>query len=237
MITEEQRKLMSDLDEISNRIAKNEGKDNWIALHDLNLMHCRRFIWNNTECHYFILPCHNFENLIMSEKIVEIVQKKQDLFGTNCTYDVLKGIYDILDPTRDFDSFVEMMSKEQFAYMGELGENGLKRDKVLRLDFFRMTDDQESEFIGGLFHAFKHFNLRGYAITSKQGEVELSWVNHFMDALARAFFRGTYDQTIDADRPHDRVSRINFLEHTYKFVFYYNDEADVYFLNTAYVED
>lgn len=233
MITKQQKQFIEDLDIISCNIAKSEGKDEWLALHDLHLLHCRRIFWEEKDCRYFILPCPSFETLIMEEKILDVVQQNPDLFGTNCTYDVLKGIHSVLAPEIEFDQYVNFISREKFAYLGEFDGDTFNKDKVLRLDFYRLMAQDDSEFIGGLFHAFRHFNLRDFATSTRHGETKLRWIDHFMGALARAFFCGKLEQ----DSRNNYISRIDFLGHTIKFVFYFNSEARVYFLNTAYVED
>lgn len=228
-----QEQFLEDIDEISKSIAISENKDSWVGHHALQLIHCGRIALNEDVHSYFILPCRYFEDLIMKENLLEVVKQNPNLFGTGETINVLEGLHKVVGNYLPFDKFKEFFSQEKFAYIGEYDENGLKRNKILRLDFYRI--DCGNIFIGGLFHAFRHFNFQDIAVTTKKGEHKMSWIHHFMTALVKAFLCQELEQ--DSKDPKCYISRIKQENHTFKFVFFYNKEANVYFLDTAHIDD
>ncbi|MBR4535562.1 MAG: hypothetical protein IKO62_02760 [Bacteroidales bacterium] len=228
-----QEQFLNDIDEISKSISVSEGKDSWLAHPAIQLLHCGEVALFEKAHPYFILPCRYFEDLIINERLLEVVKQNSNLFGTGMTIDVLRGLHNTLYANMPFEKFKESFSQEKFAYIGEYDEKGLKRDRILRLDFYRI--DKENEFIGGLFHTFKHFNFQKLAVTTKKGEQSMSWIHHFMVALVKAFL--CQDLENDPNIKTDYISKIRSGEHNLKFVFYLNKEANVYFLKTAYIED
>lgn len=233
MTSENIRQFIKDIDTISVDIATSEGKEHYLGHPALKYLYSGKLSYKDKDCQYFIYPCKIFNELIMEEKIMDVVKQMPDLFGTNKTEDVLRGLHKMLATNLPFEVYAEMISKEQFAFIGEWSDNKLIREKILRLDLYRLNHNYV--FTGGLFHAFRHFNLQGYALTTCMGEYKLSWIRHFIVALLKAFLCQDLDK--DPEDTNRYISKIQQECHTFKFVFYYNKEAKVYFLDTAHIND
>lgn len=91
-------------------------------------------------------------------------------FGTNNAKDILEVLFHVSDAKQwiwDINEFEYHISTETFC-LALFKENGIMSDHVLRFDLFRKLDKSESEtnderleFTGGLFHALKHFSIKG----------------------------------------------------------------------------
>ena len=228
------QKFYDEIKDISHAIAQSENKVKW-DVPSLSNIQCYLHSVGSELHQYFILPTNWFKALILEEKIVDAVKKQPNLFNSKSTFCVLKGIHDSLYEGVPCDNYHRIISGEQFAYMGKFEGDSLVRDRILRLELFRLTDQNDTEFIGGLFHAFRHFNVQGCSISTLLGENRLPWIHRFLTLLANAFLFSDLNQ--DDHNPNIFITKVPYKEHSLKFVFYYNDQANVYFLNTAYVED
>src|SRR6202051_2449627 len=104
---------------------------------------------------------------IITEVLLEATKKFPEKFGTNRTDTVLDALFH-LDPVVRRENFESFLSQEQFCYVFEIIGDKIN-DRVLRIDLFRDTFTQpngESEFRGGVLHAFKHYSYDGVRLST-----------------------------------------------------------------------
>lgn len=111
-------------------------------------------------------------------------------FGTGDAYDVeeaLRLIYPTFDDTM---SMAKFLAKDKCTYIFE-AEGGQVVDRILRIDLFRLIKPDENgkpEFIGGLFHALKHFSKNGINYSTGASNHELPNPQYLIGEITNAFF-------------------------------------------------
>ena len=113
---------------------------------------------------YFLAQSNIFLH-VMNDRLVEACQTFPDRFGKRNAELVLDAIYD-LENAGLREDFGTLLSSEQFTWLVEMEEDDTINPKLLRVDLFRKILPEKDnvnnfEFIGGLFHSFKHFFLQG----------------------------------------------------------------------------
>src|SRR5690606_17377380 len=109
--------------------------------------------------------------------------------------------------------------KDKCTYVFE-SEGGEVLDRMLRLDLFRMIKSDKngnSEFIGGLLHALKHFSKNGTNYSTGSSNHELYNPQELIGEIVNAFF--TIDGVFETP---DQYVVLRPYENDYnlKFVFY-----------------
>lgn len=127
------------------------------------------------------------------------------------------------------ERYVENVRTETCSYIIHKKDNVFD-DLILRTDTFRMikTNRNESDFIGGLFHALNHFTI---------DEIDNGQRNYVFDVLhlrylsAYAFFMGN---VIETDKPNTMIKTIQNPEHdgSIRFVYYIEPNSKIGFIKT-----
>ena len=131
----------------------------------------------------------------------------------------------------DKQAKADFLSNEKCAYY--IKANGEEIDRVLRLDLFRMIKDLNGreEFVGGLFHAMKHFSLNGSNYAYGNDDNESFDIRHIAYLAACAFCQ----PLIQSDtKTNVYESTVEVGSKKYKAVFFYESISEIYFLNTIY---
>ncbi|WP_160713139.1 hypothetical protein [Chitinophaga solisilvae] len=184
---------------------------------------------------FVIIPNNVF--LIMLEDVISTATEKYpESFGQRNAYKVLEALYKVMPPPliRNLAEYETFLNTEHFAWVVELEDGEIKGD-ILRLELFRDIRTEkdakngETEFEGGIFHAFKHYSYKGVPLSTQPDRNEINHPTAIYAAIIEAFF--VNDNKIRDDRR--IVSSLPFNEKYHlKFVFYHEKETDIYFITT-----
>ncbi len=142
---------------------------------------------------FCIVATNTFWHLI-DKVLAEATQKFPESFGKYDCYSVLIALYNIERPMwitqEHFEGFLR---DEQFAWVIQI-ENDKAKDDVLRLDLFReikvikKAKNGETEFIGGIFHAFKHFCFNRVPLSTHPDSNEIPYPGFILHQIIKAYF-------------------------------------------------
>lgn len=181
---------------------------------------------------------NEFNSLINEAAYLQSTENHPQEFGTGDAMDVLDALYEsnINFNNQTRDRYIEYIKNEQFAYIVEI-DNGFIGNKILRLDLFRQIesnkkDETKFDFTGGLFHIFKHYSVNDTNIsTGITIETSIPSLEYVINKIIVSFF---FDNLI-------QTSKTNFYSlcryddnYNLKHSFYYNSNADVYFIKTSH---
>lgn len=146
----------------------------------------------------------------------------------------LKETYPYYQSDERFESF---LARENCIYVAK-NTNGVFADELLRLDLFRLIKKNPSEesidFIGGLFHAMKHFDLDKRLFWSPNHQCSTDMYELIIH-LSKGFFRNR-----EIRKKNDRISYYSSLdvEDGRRLVadYYKEQDSDVFFLNTCLIQ-
>lgn len=173
--------------------------------------------------------------VIVDEHLHKAQNTNPEKFGTGDAHDMLEALR-LITPRYNLERFTQFLSDEKCSYIFE-GENRKVVDRVLRLDLFRLikpSKNGQDEFIGGLFHALKHFKKNGINYSTGKGGRNLSHPQDLVAEIIEAFF---LDEGI-FEGPNKYVVIKSYDDaHNMKFVFYRELNTGVFFLDTAYLEE
>lgn len=177
---------------------------------------------------------NNTFKVIVDEFLITAQNDNPEKFGTGEAHEVIEAIR-LVNPIFELERFVKFLSHERFAYIFE-AENGKVVDRILRLDLFRLIKADlkgKNEFIGGLFHALKHFSRNGINYSTGKGGHNIHHPQHLIGQIINAFFsaQGVFETE-------NQYAVINTYDEKYnlKFVFYREGNTGVFFLKTVYKE-
>jgi len=176
----------------------------------------------------------NTFKVIADEFLLEAQKLTPEKFSTGEAYDVIEAVR-LINPIFELQRFAEFLSHEKCAYIFE-AENGEVVDRMLRLDLFRLLKLDKygkNEFIGGLFHALKHFSKDGINYSTGKSQHEIAHPQALVREIIDAFFslKGVFetpDQYVVLKPYNDKYNL--------KFVFYREEKTGVFFLKTVYKE-
>ncbi len=188
----------------------------------------------------YIIGSGNIITGIVTDVLPEACQKYAECFGTRNAHDVIKAIYQMrpIEGYDDMTKFESLLSSEQFAMVFKLESDGSVNHSVLRLDLFRIIKEEKDnpgkfEFIGGLMHLYKHFKYKGFNLSTKKGENELSHPTDVMGMVIKSFFEVN---------PIYKEDKKGFVTHlpwppnkTIVCSFYPEEKIGVNFLNSMYL--
>lgn len=189
----------------------------------------------------YIVAAINIFNGVITEVLAEAAVKYPENFGNHNAHDVVQAIYKTrpLLGFEDLSKFEYLLSTEQFAMAFKINDDGTVDRNVLRLDLFRMIKESqekkdEYEFVGGLFHAYKHFRLNGLPLSTNKGENNLSHPSELMGMILKSFFQAKH-KYVEGKKGFTTEIPIAD-EKILKCSFYPEQEIEVSFLNTVYIK-
>ncbi len=224
----EYRKVSSFIEEKSLHLMKHEGKDFAHTGFPYQNYEFRKVGHSN-----IYLAKSNVFKGIMDSTLPRAQHFFKDKFGTGNALDVLDALYNI-EPVGDFDFFCEFLSNEQFCYVVQ-GNNGIFNSDILRIDLFRhlkKDNNNNHEFVGGVFHAFKHFSLKNIPLSTGIENTNIPSPIHLIYLIAHSFYFSHVERkgnVLNCIFPLDNVYCLNFY-------FYHETNTNVYFLKTAFKE-
>lgn len=157
-------------------------------------------------------------------------------FGTGNAEDVLKALYELEKPC-EFEDYIGFLSREQFAYIFEY-KNEIKTDKILRIDLYRHIKLNKAtnlpEFIGGIFHAFKHFSVNGRNLSTGKEVFDLKSPMELIVKTTIAFF--TIRGESSKQKKYEVRQEID-EKYCLKYAFHCEPTTEnIYFIDTIYKE-
>jgi hypothetical protein len=167
---------------------------------------------------------------ILEDVLPEAVRKYTDHFGTGRAEDVVNALYKT-EPWAKRENFGNFLGTEQFCYVFEVSDGQLNH-RVLRIDLFRRIEEENgvSEFIGGIFHAFKHFSYEGMPLSTGKDKHDIK-PHSIIFLLIKAFF---IDPEIKiSETSYQVISRWDD-RYDIQYAFYYEPNTAVYFVKTAF---
>ena len=172
---------------------------------------------------------------IVHSVLIEASEKYPHLFGQNKAELVVEAIYNIY---HDFniEYFTEFLKNNQFAWIVEL-KNDIVADKILRIELFRQIKPQKdspekTEFIGGIFHAFKHFSYNGVPLSYNKEINNFDHPTEIFEYIIKAFFFENHEEEIINNKIYC-ISKTNLNErYDLRFVFYFEPATKIFFINS-----
>jgi hypothetical protein len=182
----------------------------------------------------FYAPASNvFRHIVGKGFLLEAVNQYPEKFGTGEAYDVVKAIR-LVEPTFGTkERHANFLQDEQFCVVMEYTDAGIA-DNVLRIDLFRHIKKNAAgnhEFIGGIFHAFKHFSFEGVNLSTGNDINDIATPQRIIELAIHAFYMPEHSEpTVKGF-----IGRISLDEHYWlKFSFYHERVNDVHFINTVH---
>ena len=185
----------------------------------------------------FVIIATNVFYHMLNSVLAEACEKYPELFGNNDVNGVFEALYKI-EEVNQFGEFSDFLKTEQFAWILELIDEEVN-PKILRVELFRKIntgkkDASKTEFTGGLFHAFRHFNYKGIPLSTKKEKSDIEHPSSVIDFLIRGFFFSDLEFTDE-----QKCYSINKLNDKYdlKFDFYFEPKTEIYFVNSIRKQD
>ncbi len=180
----------------------------------------------------FVVIATNVFYHMLDSVLAEACEKYPELFGNDNVHGVLEALYKA-EQVNQFEDFGDFLKTEQFAWILELVDEQVN-PKILRVELFRKIDTgrndaSKTEFTGGLFHAFRHFNYKGIPLSTKREKNNLEHPKTIIDLLIKGFYFSELEFT--DDKKCYSISRLN-EEYEMRFDFYYEPKTDIYFVNS-----
>ena len=180
---------------------------------------------------FYVIPTNMFKAII-ERNIIIACTTYPERFGTGNAKDVIKAIYD-LEPWFTLERFIETLQTEQFCYVVEVIEGKLQ-EKLLRIDLYRDIKENKKEgfdFIGGIFHCYKHFSFQGVPLSINKEINDLKHPKELVYNIISAFFSGDVKEV--EENTFVSEVKINDAENL-RLVFYYEKNTEVYFVKTTH---
>lgn len=180
---------------------------------------------------YYLIPTNIFKGIVMENTLVMASSKFPQLFGTGNAKDVIESIYNI-EPWFNLERFIEILQTEQFCYVVEVSNNKIN-DRLLRIDLYRHIKpnaDGGFDFVGGIFHCYKHFSLEGNPLSTSKEVNDIIHPRSLIPKIIHAFFN---DGAVEVKK-NTFVIEVEVNGRHLRLVFYFEEKTGVYFIKTAH---
>lgn len=227
----EYKKLQERAKLISSILGKHENKN--LVKVGFPITNYRKVTIDNRDFYY---AGTNIFLGIIEEVLLSAQQKFPEKFGNKNAFSILSA----LNKTRYLHyrtiDAIRIYKNENFIWIYDNVENG-EENRILRLDLFRHFkqipfEKRKWEFIGGLFHALKHFSHNGIPLSTGKDINDIENVEQVIFLIIKAFYinKGEFDDT-----KKNYIVLLNLNEkYDLKFIFYYEENTKVYFITTIH---
>lgn len=157
---------------------------------------------------FYCIQTNTFKDII-EEDYLHALKQNSDSFGTGNAMDIIKELFKSKNHLSfDLERFSNFLKTEQFCYIVE-NANGEIRDNILRIDLFRKLEPgtkNSLEFVGGIFHSFKHFSIDNINLSTGNDINEIENPKDVIQLAIKAFFfadnfiNGNFDSKIPIKR-------------------------------------
>lgn len=153
---------------------------------------------------YFVATTNIFKGILFDENcLAEIASTSPEYFETGNACDVLQGILQNIESFKStyegrICDFASLISKAH-GYLIKF-ENEIIHPEILRIDLFRKLERSKKnrnnyDFVGGLFHSFKHFSINDINLSTGKESAELYHTLRIISYAKEAFFSSEREQT------------------------------------------
>ncbi len=192
-------------------------------------------VYNIKERYFYAVGTNIFRGIIYDGVLLEAIKQFPLNFGTGNAISVIHAINKIEPLYGRTKNIIRILQNENFCYIIE-NDKGKIPDKILRLDLFRHLKPvkhkkRKYEFVGGIFHALKHFSYQGAPLSTGKDNNNLVNPSQIIELAIRAFYfeKGEFIDNLTY------ISHINLDEgYKMKFVFYHEPNTQVFFIKTIY---
>jgi hypothetical protein len=181
----------------------------------------------------FVIIGTNVFYQILNSVLVEACKKYPEKFGNDDINEVLQAIY-LVENVGTLDNFFEFLKNEQFAWILELVEENVS-PHILRVELFRdmrslKNGEAKNEFIGGVFHSFKHFTYKGVPLSTKKENKEIDHPRSIIEFAIQGFFF----MKLQKEGEHKYQSKkILPCGNQLCFFFYKDINTEIFFINSV----
>lgn len=195
------------------------------------------------ERNFYCVSTNIFKQIIDNDILLYATKQYADKFSTGNAYDVVEAVYlstkEKLPVIYEFyknrlDNFLELL-RGAHCYIVEYTAEVLG-DKVLRLDLFRCVRENKAsegnyDFVGGLFHSFKHISVEGVNLSvGVESNVEIYNPMRIINYAVKSFF---FTKLVTSKKDNKFTSLVYFDDrYGLLFVYHYERTPDVYFVDT-----
>lgn len=190
----------------------------------------------NNDSQLFRIYSPAFINVIENDYI-SALKETPELFGTGNAKDVIHALFIQAQQSGwpyDEDRYMEYLSNEHFCLL--LCKRPLGFDpNVLRIDLFRIIEESKDspgcfDFVGGLFHALKHFSVNEQCASLLPNQnVNLYDIEQLIMPIADAFFMGVWGNGKKLD---SFQSVTSFLNKQFTLAFFRESQSNVSFVDS-----
>lgn len=189
----------------------------------------QNFSLQQIEGRTFYLVETNVFKEIMQGVLIEALNMYPEKFGTGNALNVIEAIH-LIEPIFDFENFVEFLRTEQFCFVIEC-DNGTIKDEVLRIDLYRHLSKKKDAFIGGIFHALKHFSYIGKNLSIGKDINDITSIDQIIGIAIKGFFFSKKE----AVNKKKFISRVHLNDsYDLKFAFHFEEKPGVFFIDTIF---
>ncbi|MCD8304699.1 MAG: hypothetical protein LUC86_07745 [Prevotellaceae bacterium] len=229
--------------ELANTLMHNENKD--FCMEGVSKYDWKCYYGDEARTYYVVVPAAHFRSLICDRQYLTAVSTHPKLFGTGKAIDVLEALMrcDQYPGVQNMClcDYLKFLKAENMAYVFEV-KDGKLNERILRLDLFRDISNDQKDFLGGLFHAFKHFTVEGYGtISYKNGELKVPFLERIISYVILNFFSDKFEKEKEDEDDNVYIAHNEIesddIEHPAKGVYYKQYGIPVYFLNSLHIED
>ena len=174
---------------------------------------------------------------IIERDYINALRMNPDLFGTGNAKDVIHALY-IQAKNNNYvwseENYIEFLSNEIFCLLLCKKDKVISND-ILRIDLFRKLKESKTvlgsyDFVGGIFHALKHFSVDEQCASILPNQnVALFDIEQLIWPIAKAFFEGNWR---NANRKNTYETETLYLGKKMTLEFYKEGDNHVSFVNS-----
>ena len=189
--------------------------------------------------------CLAADNIFLSmikEQYLNAFDNYKDNFGTGDALDVLKALYlnsGFRETRYCFLRYIDVALAYETCCYAFFKRGNAFDDEFLRIDLFReikpnKDNPDKLEFIGGLFHALKHFSYQGRNL-SIGCEVEHTEVDSLMEVVKRCIIAFLHKQKEEKGKDYVYDESINNGKQL-RYVFYKEENTGTYYIKSVHLK-
>lgn len=231
---EEYKEIMNIFKNEMSALAKHEGKNSYFGQVAIN---CCYTSFLNDNQQLFIAFTPGFICIIENDYI-KALKNRSECFGTGDANDILMALYKEVKKhgwVWSIERYNEYLSHENYCLL-LCKKDGLLDGNILRIDLYRQLKPRKdnanySEFVGGIFHALKHFSVNEQCASMVPNQkVNLYDVEQLIWPIAKAFYEGEHTT---GKHKNTYETSTEYLNKIVTLEFYREGDSNVSFVNSV----
>lgn len=202
------------------------------------------FDYYDKDCHIHILPTPLFTRIVEGY-LREILLENNSAFDTDNAYDIIETLrrHSINADCWTKEQYVEAIRNDAYCYYIK-EENGKFEPSIIKLDLFRHIRENKKEsknrghpvyeFVGGYFHALKHFALWGKKFTSNNSSILLRSPQELSHTLALLYFDNLGRAALNGNSMEFNHHMYN---HDWVIVYYVEPTTNTAYLKSCHIKE